>query len=68
MNFNEKYGNPAYVVVNGIIYDMPNSRAFENGVHNGHVTGNNLAEEINTKSPHGVGTHKGAPAIGGLVE
>ena len=67
-NFNGKDGNPAYVAVDGIVYDMTNLGAWRNGKHNGYEAGYDLTEEIKSKSPHGVGKLKGVPPVGRLAE
>lgn len=66
--FNGKDGNPAYVAIDGIVYDFTNSGPWRNGDHNGYEAGNDLTEEIKSKSPHGIGKLNGIPAIGRLVE
>lgn len=51
--FNGQNGQPAYVAVDGIIYDVSAIGKWKNGVHQGkYHAGNDLSEEIK-KSPHG---------------
>lgn len=61
-------GRPAYVAVDGIIYDVSDSNFWKNGAHNGFSAGNDLTDAIKTKSPHGVVNLERVPAIGELVD
>ncbi len=65
--YDGKNGNPAYVVVDGIIYDVSNVSAWKNGEHNGYSAGNDLTDIIKNKSPHGVKNLEGVPIVGKLV-
>ena len=62
--FNGKDGKPAYVAVDGIIYDMTNSVPWKNGSHNGFEAGNDLTKEIKEVSPHGVGKLENVVEVG----
>ena len=66
--FNRKDGNPAYVAVDGIIYDVSASPAWKNGGHNGFEAGKDLTNEIKTISPHGVVKLENVPEVGRIVE
>lgn len=66
--YNGKDGNPAYVAVDGIIYDVSASPAWKNGGHNGFEAGKDLTNEIKTISPHGVVKLDNVPEIGRIVE
>ena len=61
-------GRPAYVSVDGIVYDLTNSGAWRNGRHNGFTAGKDLTEEINNVSPHGVKNLEGIPIVGKLAD
>jgi predicted heme/steroid binding protein len=61
-------GQPAYIAVNGIVYDVTNSNMWNNGTHNGFTAGQDLTEEILTYSPHGLSVLAGIPIIGELLE
>ncbi len=61
-------GNPAYVAVDGVIYDVTNVAAWKNGKHNGYTAGNDLTDIIKNKSPHGVKNLEGLPVVGKLVD
>jgi len=61
-------GNPAYVAVDGVIYDVTNVAAWKNGAHNGYTAGNDLTDIIKNKSPHGVKNLEGLPVVGKLVD
>ncbi len=66
-SFDGKDGRRAYVAVDGVIYDMTDSRAWKNGAHNGFQAGADLTEGIKTKSPHGVGKLENVVEIGRLL-
>lgn len=61
-------GNPAYVAVDGVIYDMTNVSEWKNGEHNGYTAGQDLTDIIKNKSPHGVSKLNGVPVVGKLVD
>ena len=65
--YDGKNGNPAYVAVDGVIYDVTNEPQWKNGEHNGYSAGNDLTDIIKNKSPHGVTQLKGIPVVGKLV-
>ena len=66
--YNGKDGQPAYVAVDGVIYDVSDKPAWKNGEHNGYSAGQDLTEIIKTKSPHGVSKLSGLPVVGKLAE
>lgn len=59
-------GKPAYIVVDGVIYDVSNVEPWKGATHNGFSAGQDLTEEIKTKSPHGVSKLKDVPIVGRL--
>lgn len=61
-------GNPAYIAVDGVIYDVTNVGEWNGGGHNGFAAGNDLTNEIKTISPHGVSKLEGIPIVGKLAE
>ncbi|NLD60275.1 MAG: hypothetical protein GX647_11535 [Clostridiales bacterium] len=63
--YNGKDGQPAYVVVNGVIYDVTDVAAWKNGVHNGNVAGKDLTAAVKG-SPHGESVLKDLPIVGKL--
>ena len=66
--YDGKNGNPAYVAVDGVIYDVTNVPQWKNGEHNGYSAGNDLTDIIKNKSPHGVAKLVGVPVVGKLVD
>lgn len=66
--YNGKEGKPAYVAVDGIIYDVSGSSRWKNGEHNGYSAGQDLTDIIKNKSPHGVSVLSRMPAVGKIVE
>lgn len=66
--YDGKDGRPAYVAVDGIIYDVTDSSFWKNGSHNGYSAGNDLTDAIKTKSPHGVANLERVLVIGELVD
>lgn len=61
-------GSPAYIAVDGVIYDVTDSRMWKNGEHNGFTAGKDLSEEIADVSPHGKSVLSKVPVIGKVVE
>ena len=61
-------GNPAYIAVDGVIYDVTNVSAWRNGQHNGFAAGQDLTEEIKNVSPHGVSKLNGITVVGTVTE
>lgn len=67
--YNGKDGQPAYVAVDGVVYDVTNVEAWKDGNHKmGLTAGNELTEEITNQSPHGLKVLEGLPIVGELVE
>ena len=66
--FDGKNGNPAYVAVDGILYDVSNVGPWKNGDHNGYSAGNDLTDIIKNVSPHGVKNLEGLPIVGKIVD
>ncbi len=50
--YNGQDGNPAYIAIDGVVYDVTNEKMWRNGKHKGYSAGNDLTEEIG-RSPHG---------------
>ena len=66
--FDGQDGRPAYVAVDGVIYDVSDSRRWRGGSHNGFEAGQDLTEEIANVSPHGVRVLERMPEVGRIVE
>lgn len=49
---NGQHGRPAYVAIDGVVYDVTNSNHWTNGKHHGFEAGHELSKEI-LQSPHG---------------
>lgn len=66
--YNGKDGNPAYIAVDGVIYDVTDSKQWKEGEHNGYTAGKDLTEEIKKISPHGTSVLKKMKVAGKIVE
>lgn len=66
--FDGQNGNPAYIAIDGVIYDVTNAAPWNGGAHNGYGAGMDLTEEIKNSSPHGVSKLEGLPVIGKLQD
>jgi len=66
--YDGRNGNPAYVAVDGVIYDVTDVSYWAFGSHNGFSAGNDLTEEIKSIAPHGVFKLSGIPVVGRLVD
>ena len=59
-------GNPAYVAVSGIVYDVTNAEDWHNGKHkNGITAGKDLTQEIK-QAAHGTKVLNNLPIVGKL--
>jgi|GEM_PF-279804 len=65
--YNGKDGMPAYIAVDGVLYDVSNVLQWANGEHNGFSAGKDLTREIMEISPHGVSRLNGIPVVGSLL-
>ncbi len=66
--YDGRNGNPAYVAVGGLIYDVTNVPQWRGGYHNGLYAGRDLTQEIKTIAPHGLPRLSGVPIVGRLVK
>ena len=64
--FDGKEGRLSYVAVDGIVYDVSESKAWKDGEHSGFQAGKDLTEEIK-KSPHGIEAMDNVIEVGKLV-
>lgn len=65
--YNGEDGQPAYVAVDGMIYDVSDVPAWTGGTHNGNMAGQDLSEAIKN-APHGDSKLEGLPIVGELIE
>jgi predicted heme/steroid binding protein len=64
--YNGKDGNPAYVAIDGVVYDVTNSDEWNDGEHkNGVTAGQDLTDELGS-SPHGDSVLGDLPVVGSL--
>lgn len=66
--YNGQDGMPAYVAVDGVIYDVTEVEYWSGGTHNGFSSGMDLTNEIKNISPHGLVKLEGLPIVGRLAE
>jgi predicted heme/steroid binding protein len=59
-------GRPAYVAVDGVVYDVTNSTRWRNGAHNGFQAGRDLTRQFN--SQHGDTRLSRFPIVGTYVD
>ena len=65
--YNGKDGQPAYVAIEGIVYDVTDVSAWKGGEHQGIVAGQDITSDIETLSPHGLKVLTDLPVVGTLV-
>ncbi len=58
-------GNPAYVAINGTVYDVTNVPQWNGGAHHGLTAGQDLTKEI-ANAPHGISVLANLPVVGKL--
>lgn len=65
--YDGKDGKPAYVAVDGIVYDVSSDRAWHKGQHEEYRAGTDLTEDM-ANSPHGNMVLSNLPVVGKLAE
>jgi len=66
--YNGQNGMPAYVAVDGIIYDVTESSYWKEGQHNGYQAGQDLTDIIKNVSPHGIKKLERVEQVGILID
>lgn len=66
--FNGQDGQPAYVAINGVVYDVSGKAAWQGGKHHGNLAGRDLTDTLYNKSPHGDRVLASLPVIGKLTD
>ncbi|GHU51864.1 hypothetical protein FACS1894132_00240 [Clostridia bacterium] len=59
-------GNPAYIAIDGLVYDVSNHNSWKSGKHHGFVAGKDLSAEFNKK--HKTATLRKLPIMGTYIE
>ena len=64
--YNGKDGQPAYIAVDGIVYDVSDVPAWSGGKHQGFEPGQDVTDQIADISPHGKRVLDNLPKVGTL--
>ncbi len=64
--FDGKEGRPAYVAIEGIVYEVTDVKAWKKGEHGGGKAGTDITALITTKSPHGIKVTRNLRPVGKL--
>ncbi len=65
--YNGKDGKPTYVAVDGVVYDVSDTKAWKKGKHKGYKAGTDITDLIKKKSPHGSSILKKRKAVGTII-
>lgn len=65
--YNGQNGKPAYIAVDGTVYDVTNLPTWKGGKHKGYKAGVDLTEAIK-HSPHGIKVLQGLPIVGKYID
>ncbi len=63
-----KDGKPAYIAVDGVVYDVTGVSHWAGGEHNGFAAGKEVSNALRTFAPHGLEMFEGVPVVGQLAE
>lgn len=66
--YNGKDGNPAYIAVDGVVYNVSDSELWSEGQHNGFEAGRDLTTELMEESPHGESVIERLTPVGTLED
>lgn len=66
--FDGKDGRPAYIVVDGIVYDVTNVGPWRSGSHYGFEAGADVTDALASAAPHGVSMLNQAEIVGKIAE
>ena len=66
--FDGKDGRPAYIVVDGVVYDVSNVRQWNMGSHFGFEAGTDATEALQKSAPHGANQLDQAEIVGTIAE
>ena len=61
-------GRPAYIAIDGKVYDVSEDASWQGGKHHGNLAGQDLTDVLLNKSPHGDRVLKGLPVVGKLAD
>ncbi|TFG81596.1 MAG: hypothetical protein E4G74_03925 [Erysipelotrichales bacterium] len=64
--FNGKNGQPAYIAVSGVVYDVTHAQGWKNGSHQGVSAGKDITSII-MQAPHGTSVLTGLTVVGKLI-
>ncbi len=64
--FDGKEGRPAYVAVDGVVYDVTGVKPWAGGSHHGGKAGTDVTDLIKSKSPHGLKVLEKLKKVGSL--
>jgi predicted heme/steroid binding protein len=66
--FDGKDGRPAYIVVDGVVYDVSSVRQWNMGSHYGFEAGADVTEALQQSAPHGANMLNQAEIVGTIAE
>ncbi len=66
--FDGQDGQPAYIVVDGVVYDVSNVAQWSSGSHFGFEAGKDVSEALGSAAPHGPAQLGSAEIVGKLAE
>ncbi len=66
--FDGKEGRPAYIVVDGIVYDVTDVGPWRSGSHYGFESGGDVTKALKDAAPHGANMLNQAEIVGKIAE
>lgn len=67
VKYNGQNGQPAYVAIDGTVYDVSAKAGWAGGKHHGNMAGKDLSNVL-PHAPHKDAVLKGLPVVGKLVD